>query len=190
MPAPLGNQYAVGADSGRPRKWDRDKVAQDMLEWAKQPDSINLNKFCALYEPPIPPSFITKWANQSEEFDQAYESVKSSLGYRREEMLTNNTLHVKAYDLNATVYDYFIRGERSREFKEKNKLAIELATEIEKIKSQNGSVPPEIQSKVEELFSTIAAHQSARKMACKTNSTESKSACETGESSTCLGSES
>ena len=175
---------------GRPVERDREVLALELIEWAKLDDSINLNGFCVTRVPPLAPQKVTLFAEENENFREAYNFAKSAIAERRELRLNTGTLHVKAYDLNASVYDHFIRGERTREAKEKNKLAIELATEIEKVKSQNGSVPPEIQSKVEELFSTISAHQSARKMACKSNNTESKSVCETGESSTCRGSES
>lgn len=93
---------------GRPREHDRDQIALDLIEWAKKPDSINLCKFCAYYDPIIPPSKISKWALEDENFRQAYESAKMFLGFRREEWLANETLHVKAYDLNAAVYDYFL----------------------------------------------------------------------------------
>ena len=56
---------------GRPREHNRDQIAQDMIEWARRPDSINLNKFCALYDPPIPPSKITHWAKEEDGFRQA-----------------------------------------------------------------------------------------------------------------------
>lgn len=98
----------ISKPQGRPREHDRDKIALDMIEWAKKPDSINLCKFCAYYEPIIPPSKISKWADECDDFRQAYEAAKMFLGFRREEMLSQETLHVKAYDLNATVYDYFL----------------------------------------------------------------------------------
>ena len=97
---------------GRPRIHDRDQIALELIEWAKQGDSINLNKFCCTREPPIPPSKITQWAKESIEFRQAYETAKAFLGFRREEWLTKERLHVKAYDLNATTYDAFLREER------------------------------------------------------------------------------
>ena len=95
---------------GRPKEYDRDALALSLIEWAKQPDSINLNKFCALNS--IPPSYITAWAKDSKNFSEAYELAKSYIGFRREELLTNNCLHVKAYDLNATTYDHFLKQER------------------------------------------------------------------------------
>jgi len=97
---------------GRPCEFDRVQVAKDMIEWAKQPDSININKFCALHDPIIPPATFTRWRDEDPEFRAAYECVKLFLAFRREEKLNSEQLHVKAYDLNATVYDYFLREEK------------------------------------------------------------------------------
>ncbi len=102
----------TGNPTGRPREHNREQIAIDMIEWARKPDSLNLNKFCALYNPPIPPSKITHWAKEEEIFRQAYESTKAFIGFRREEKLNSNELHVKAYDLNATTYDHFLKEER------------------------------------------------------------------------------
>lgn len=107
----------VGKPMGRPREHNRDQIAIDLIEWAKKSDSINLNKFCAYYDPIIPPSKIAQWAKEDEFFKDAYESAKAFLGFRREEMLNNQTLHVKSYDLNATTYDYFLKEERKEQAK-------------------------------------------------------------------------
>lgn len=96
---------------GRPREHNREKIAEDLIIWAKLPDSINLCKFCAYYEPPISPSKITNWAKEDDNFRQAYEITKMYLGARREEMLNAELLHVKAYDLNAKTYDHFLKEE-------------------------------------------------------------------------------
>jgi len=110
MPAPAGNQYALGNTGGRPREFDRVKIAADLLEWAAKDDSINLNKFCAYNG--INPYAMLRWKEEDKEFRKAYEEAKSWLGFRREEQLSKGKLHVKAYDLNATVYDAFGREEK------------------------------------------------------------------------------
>ena len=46
---------------GRPREYDRIKIAEDLIIWAKKESSINFCKFCAYYEPIIPPSMILKY---------------------------------------------------------------------------------------------------------------------------------
>ena len=97
---------------GRPRERDRDQIAFELIEWAKQPDSINLNKFCCTREPPLAPSMITNWARECNQFKRAYETAKAFIGARREEKLSRNELHVKAYDLNAPTYDYYLKEEK------------------------------------------------------------------------------
>jgi len=98
--------------AGRPREHDREAISQELIEWAKLPTSINLCGFCCSREPPLPPSMITKWARECDEFRLAYETAKTFLGQRREEMLNAELLHVKAYDLNATTYDHFLKEEK------------------------------------------------------------------------------
>jgi hypothetical protein len=100
---------------GRPREHNREQISIDMIQWAKKEDSINLNKFCALYDPPIPPSKITHWAKEEDYFRQAYESTKAFIAFRREEKLNAEELHVKAYDLNAATYDHFLKDERRQQ---------------------------------------------------------------------------
>jgi hypothetical protein len=96
----------------RPREHDRDQIALDLIEWARQPDSINFNKFCCTREPPIPASKLLLWAKEDDSFRTAYETAKAFLGCRREEWLSQEQLHVKAYDLNATVYDLIAKEEK------------------------------------------------------------------------------
>jgi hypothetical protein len=109
---PKGNQYALGNAGGRPQEYDRVKIAHDLIEWAKKPDSLNLNKFCAYNDPIISPHAMLRWCREDPEFRTAYDKAKTFLGFRREEMLNSGELHVKAFDLNATVYDAFNRAEK------------------------------------------------------------------------------
>jgi len=96
--------------SGRLREHDREQIAKDLIMWAKKEDSVNLNGFCS--SKLIAPSKLSEWAKQDDFFREAYEIAKSFLGERRERLLTNDMLHVKAYDLNAAVYDRFLKEER------------------------------------------------------------------------------
>lgn len=95
---------------GRPREYNRDFIAHELILWAKKPSSINLCEFCS--EKMLPPSKLSLWAKECDKFRQSYELAKCFLGSRREKMLTDETLHVKAYDLNATTYDYFLKEEK------------------------------------------------------------------------------
>jgi hypothetical protein len=93
---------------GRPEKYDRKQIALDLIAWAKQDDSINLCKFCCLHDPIIPPPYLSEWAKEDKDFSEAYRVAKSFLGFRREEKLNRDEMHVKAYDLNAKTYDFFL----------------------------------------------------------------------------------
>ena len=112
--------------AGRPRIHNREQVAIDMIDWAKKEDSINLNKFCAHYDPIISPSFLGIWARESEEFRRSYEAAKAFLAYRREEKLNTEELHVKAYDLNATNYDILLREEERNQAEFESSLKAQL----------------------------------------------------------------
>ncbi len=101
--------------AGAPRTHDRDAIAKELIEWAKKPDSINLNKFCCTREPPLSPSVVIRWTKECDKFRQSYETAKAFLGARREEWLNSETLHVKAYDLNAANYDLFLKEERKEQ---------------------------------------------------------------------------
>lgn len=95
--------------AGRPRTHDRLAIVQQMIEWAEKEDSINLCGFCANIK--LPPSLVLRWSKEDDEFGLSYEIVKARLGERREKMLSNDQLHVKAYDLNAKTYDPFLKEE-------------------------------------------------------------------------------
>lgn len=107
---------------GRPREHDRDKIALDMIEWAKKPNSINLNAFSCNYEPTLTPSMILLWAKEDPEFRRAYDRVKSYVAARREEWLNSERLHVKAYDLNACAYDAYTKADREEKSEFESKL--------------------------------------------------------------------
>lgn len=110
---------------GRPREHDRDAIAQELIEWAKLPDSLNMCGFCCTREPPLAPSKITDWSRECPKFRVAYDIAKSFIGTRRETKLSKGELHVKAYDLNAATYDFFLKEERRAQLEFENSLKIE-----------------------------------------------------------------
>lgn len=97
------DEFIQTIKQGRPRKYDRDEYTIKLIEWVQKEDSINLNGFCA--DNFIPPSILNDWATHDTKFSVAYELVKAKLAKRREQALKAGELHVKAYDLNARVYD-------------------------------------------------------------------------------------
>ena len=99
----------------RPREYDRKEVADNLLKWAQKEDSINLCGFCAEYL--VPAGTMLRWKDEDDWFRETYEMVRCMIGSRRESLLTNGKLHVKAFDLNAKTYDPFLRDEHRNQVK-------------------------------------------------------------------------
>ncbi len=160
---------------GRPREHDRDAIAQELIDWAKKDDSMNLNGFCCSREPPLAPTKITDWARECPRFRVAYDTAKAFIGQRREKKLASGALHVKAYDLNATVYDTFLKDERRLQAEFETDIKKQLIEWEAKFKSENGSVDPNTVEQFMSLMNQLSSLQSDRKRAAKSSKTESKS---------------
>lgn len=160
---------------GRPREHDRDAIMEELVEWAKLPNSLNLNGFCCSREPPISPSKITNWAKECPRFRQAYEEAKAFIAQKREQNLALGTLHVKAYDLNASVYDHFLKDERRTQLEFEAEIKKQLIEWEAKLKSENGTVDPNTVEQFMSLMGQLSSLQSDRKIAAKSNKTDSKS---------------
>lgn len=130
---------------GRPQEYDRIAVADALIEWAKKPDSININKFCAYHDPIIPCRTFLSWVESDPEFSRAYDKAKLFLGFRREELLSSGDLHVKAYDFNATVYDQFHR---------KEKITLDDMESARKVKEAKAGTPEE-RAKADEIVKQL-----------------------------------
>lgn len=151
---------------GRPREHDRDQIAKDMVEWAKLPDSINLCGFCCTREPPMNPRKISEWSKECNTFREAYETAKAFLGNRREKMLNEEMLHVKAYDLNATTYDQFLKDEKRQQMEFEASLKV-----------NENKVDPKYVENFMEVVQQIKETQpkSSSKSASKSNNNDTKS---------------
>ena len=118
---------------GRPRVHNREQIALDLIEWAKKDDSINFNKFCALYHTPFPATKLLDWSKEDDDFRVAYDTAKAFLGFRREEKLNSEDLHVKAFELNACVYDLIAKAEKQDQAKYEAALKKETEKPPEKV---------------------------------------------------------
>ena len=95
---------------GKPRIHDREAIFNKLSEWIKKEDSLNLCGFCA--EIKISSKRISEWALEDEDLAETLQQAKDILASRREKKLSDGTLHAKAYDLNASTYDYFLKKEK------------------------------------------------------------------------------
>lgn len=91
---------------GRPRVYDPVIIGQEMLEWVKDIDSINIAQFCADrgYLPPL----IWRLEKECEEFADAYGIVKLKLAARREVMLNEGLLNYGTWQRYQRGYDAFL----------------------------------------------------------------------------------
>jgi len=85
MPAPLGNQYAVGnPNSGRPSEHNVEEMAKKLLLWAKKEEAWILREFAPLNG--FSCTTMHRWVTENEVFRNAYEQAKDIIGCRREKM--------------------------------------------------------------------------------------------------------
>ena len=93
--------------AGRPREYDREQIMEELIEWVKLEDSLNICGFAG-------PRFIemdkfSLFARECEQFRRVYHSVKMIIGERREKMLNAKLLDASSYNRNAHTYDPFMR---------------------------------------------------------------------------------
>lgn len=116
---------------GRPQEYNREEIAQKLLEWSRKEDSLNLCAFCGEIE--FNPQMLYKWATEKTEFSNTYNIVKAKLGARRELKKNEATIHLASYNMNAPTYDYFLKQEKRDQaqfeasLKEKEELKIPLS---------------------------------------------------------------
>jgi len=106
--------------AGRPRKHNRDQIALDLLEWVQKDDSTNLCGFCA--DMMLDPKKIFLWSNEDEEFRHCVDIAKMHIARRRENMVSSRLLYSKAYEMNAPVYDLFLKEEKQLQAKFESRL--------------------------------------------------------------------
>lgn len=88
---------------GRPRKYDLEKEAQDLLDWSKKDDSIALwgftedKDYCA--------EDLSDFAKDCEAFSQALRKAKERVGKRRELKCNNSSLNYGIWARGARIYD-------------------------------------------------------------------------------------
>lgn len=115
--APTKAQLLAKRTAGRPRVYDSEKIAKELMEWANNEYSINIVQFCAEYE--YLPGLIWRLNLESEEFSRAYTIAKMKLAARRENLLNANLLNYGAWQRYQRDFDPFLdANETDRENKE------------------------------------------------------------------------
>jgi len=92
--------------AGRPREYDSKKIADELLAWSKEEDSINIAQFCA--DRGYLPGLIWRLDKESEDFSYAYTIARLKLAERRERYMNNNILNYGAWHRYQRGYDPFL----------------------------------------------------------------------------------
>ncbi len=164
--APKGNKNALGNEGGRPIEHDYSKLAKDIVEWAKKPDSFNLIGFASSIG--VLREQLYDFAAASVEFSHALIQTRQLIIINRERMVSSGQLHQSVYNRYASLHDKeLLKHERA-----------EKAYEIElKAKNEN-MVSPDQTVLLDALLKQIKTLQdqvSARKIEDSSNSNEQKS---------------
>ncbi len=104
--APSKAQLLEKRKGGRPREYDAEKIAQEMMTWSKDEDSINIAQFCA--DRGYLPCLIWRLEKESEDFSYAYTITKMKLAERRERYLNNNMINYGSWQRYQRGYDPFL----------------------------------------------------------------------------------
>jgi hypothetical protein len=106
--------YNVNGD-GRPRTYDRELMAQDLLDWVENEDSIDIKQWRIKHK--ITRDKVMDMRNQSENFNDAYAYAFDVLAQRRWEMNHTDELKDSLYGLHARVYDRDLDEQKKSEKK-------------------------------------------------------------------------
>lgn len=91
---------------GRPRQYNPDEIAKEMMDWVEDEESINFVQFCA--DRGYASGLIWRLEKEYEDFSYAYEIVKMKLAERRERYLNADQLNYGAYQRYQSGYDPFL----------------------------------------------------------------------------------
>lgn len=118
--APSKQKMLEKRKPGRPREYDADKIAAELLEWAKDEESINIAQFCA--DRGYLPGLIWRLEKESEDFSYAYTITRLKLAERRERLMNADLLNYGAWNRYQRGYDPFLsKDEDEKEDKDANR---------------------------------------------------------------------
>src|SRR5215213_7525902 len=104
--APTKSQLLEKRKAGRPREYDSQKIADELIEWTRDEESINIAQFCA--DRGYLPSLIWRLEKESEDFSYAYTIARLKLAERRERLMNNDFLNYGAWQRYQRGYDPFL----------------------------------------------------------------------------------
>ena len=156
--------------AGRPQEWDVDYLNQEILIWARLPNSLNINAFCHSIDPEIDPDYLLQLVKKHPEFSRTYRIVKTYLAARREEANSEKMLGEKAYVANLKHYDVFLKEFEKEETKEMMTFEVDLKKGMEETTDKK-----EMISKFDAVSNQLDSLISQRKIQLNNVSNDTKS---------------
>jgi len=132
----------------RPREWDREYLLEELMAWARLPDSLNINAFCISLRPELDPQYLRHLVREDERFSAVYRIIKAYLACRREEANSEKLLSNQAYSSGLRVYDKFaedqwkdeLRFEKDLNKETQNQDAFGIQSKFDEVLSQLSSL--------------------------------------------------
>lgn len=106
MPGERKHEILAKRKAGRPREYDAEKIAAELLAWAELEDSITIAAFCA--DRGYQATLIWRLEKESEDFSDAYQLTKMRLAERRERYLNCNQMNYGSWARYVKSYDPFL----------------------------------------------------------------------------------
>lgn len=181
MAPPKGHAPYPGCETGGvARKYDRDLLADDLIEWVKDSDNWTIKKWRIKHM--ITLEMVQDLRESSDKFRQAYAYAMDVIANRREEMNHTDEMKDSLYGKHLKVYDKDVVGTdfsyddyvKDKELERKKAL---LREEI-KLRAEHGLVDPLHESALQSALDLIASLQSqlsARRTSAIKSKDETKS---------------
>lgn len=171
MPAPVGNQFALDNQGGRPAYTDEqfEQLAQEFIAWAKLPTSIRLADFALSKEKD--PSWYAYISSRSEVFTKAYKFAKATIAGRREQLVNEGLIKECVYNKTVRMYDTqyadseLERLDQEGQIKLKHdllKIEAQVAADIKRIEAQQKLATAEHPTMITYLLRGGLPHESSR----------------------------
>jgi hypothetical protein len=166
MAAPKGNKFAVCPENtGRPRKYNLEKEAQDLLEFIKRDDCLSLEDFTNDKE--YLSQELSGFAQGSEVFALALKKAKEVIGRRREDFVSKGRMNSSVWNRSARLYSKNLKEEEEHEKDLDLNRKMKLIEYEYKMKSSTSSnITEEAQAHFNQLMTqfTLSQSQSQRKI--------------------------
>jgi hypothetical protein len=98
----------------RPREYDREEIANEMLDWSKEPNSRCLGQFTSKRD--IPPQYISHLCKESKYFSEVLSMVRMNLGLNRLELALQAKFPLDEVKRHEYRYNPFYRQDEREEF--------------------------------------------------------------------------